>query len=203
MQLTLKYRDDASPRLAGLADIVTSEGALKSGGRGLRSSIIDNLTSLGPNKRFPSVSTHFYERASNAVTQPMVSGTSATVSIVQQGIRQRYLGGPITPQKSKYLTIPAKEETYGRKAEEFPDLSVAFLGRTSSGLPILALVRGNPRISAQRDVMFWLSRGVVQDPDPTVLPTEDRMKIAFVSGLRSYTNARLGGGAVLTNEDFQ
>lgn len=201
MNLTIKFRDTATPALRNLPALIGSEGALRSGGIGLRDSIIRNFGSLGPNKRFPGASTGFWGRAALSTSAPRVEGQSAVVSITQVGVRQRLLGGTITAQASSNLTIPAQEEAYGKRASEFSDLKVAFLGRSPSGLPIMALVRGNPKISGQKDVMFWLVKSVEQEADPTVLPPEDDMRRAFISGVRSFVNASLGRRAVAL-EDF-
>lgn len=196
MHLTISIRDTATHSVDGLAELITSPQALSAGGVSLRDSIIRNFGKLGPNKRFPDRSTGFWGRAALSTTAPSVGTSSVTISITQIGVRQRYLGGRITPIAGNYLTIPAQADAYGKKAREIGDLSVAFMGKTSSGQPLLALVRGNPRISGKRDVMFWLVTEVDQNPDPSVLPTEDQLRRAFASGLRSFVNARLKRRAV-------
>lgn len=201
MHLTITFKDAATAAIKGLPELVSSPQALASGGMKMRDSIIRNFGSLGPNKRFPNASTGFWGRAALSTTAPVVDGNSATVSITQIGVRQRYLGGQISAKQGKYLTIPAQEEAYGKRAREFSDLSVSFMGRSSSGLPIFALVRGNPKISGKRDVMFWLVASVNQEGDESTLPTIDQLRGAFAGGIRAFVNARLRK-RVLTDDSF-
>jgi len=224
MNLSISLKDTATPDILAIPGLISSEGSMKSGGRALRSAIIANLNAKPPNSRFPGATTRFWERAAKSVTQPMIAGASATVSITQIGVRYNYFGGTIrAPWKNgstaTYLTIPATEEAYGHRAREFSDLTVAFLGRSPSGAPILALVKGMPRqssrptkprvarsveTSASRkqsesaikpkdrlNVIYWLVTESTKQPDPTVLPPEQDMKLAFTKGVRSYVRGRL------------
>lgn len=235
MNLVISLKDSATARIEGLAAVTTSDATLSAGGRSLRNAIERQLVSLPPNNRFPGASTNFWQKAAKSLTQPMVSSPSVTVSITETGVRYNYFGGTIkAPWKNgsttNYLTIPAVEEAYGKRASEFSDLTVAFLGRSTSGAPILALVKGLPRTSsrpltpvtrpntpttasrkeseatlkprARLNVMYWLVKSVTKQPNPNVLPTEGQMNAAFVSGLRSSINAQLKNSRAVTVRDF-
>lgn len=152
MLISISMKDTASAKMAAIPSIASSPGALNQGGEKLRDSIMVNLGAKGPNSRFPGATTNYWQRAAQSTTHPTVSGNAVTVSITQIGVRYNYFGGTIkAPWKngsdSTYLTIPACEEAYGHRAREFSDLTVAFLGRSTSGAPILALVKGIPRVT--------------------------------------------------------
>ena len=199
MELTLTWKENITTALPKFVQTVTSPGALTSAGRALRNAIVRNLISLPPNRAFPAASTGFWERAAASVTQPLVAGLGVLVSITQLGVRQRYLGGVIAAPPGKNLTIPAQEAAYGHRAREF-DLKVAFMGKSTSGVPILALVSGNPRTSGQRNVMYWLVPAVNQEPNPNVLPTLKALRRAFGMGLRAFVNSQMGRGTVSIND---
>src|SRR5215469_3007203 len=66
--------------------------------------------------------THFYSDAAKSVSDPEATGGVATFTITKQGLAQRWLGGDIeagkglssvTGEPTKYLSIPARTETYG------------------------------------------------------------------------------------------
>lgn len=149
---------------------------------------------LQPNKRnWPK--TGLYGKAANSVRH-FVDGDKAEVHIGGSGggpdatgIGQRYRGGTIRA-KDKLLTIPARQEAYGKRAREFDNLTVA-VWRNSSGGFTKALVeaeattlkRSRRKGKTQfKDsgrvgglVVYWLVESVTQDPDPTVLPSESEL----------------------------
>jgi hypothetical protein len=87
--------------------------------------------------------TNFYAQAARGTTWAS-DEIKAVISINQVGIRQRWLGGEIKARKGKYLTIPARAEAYGKRAREFPDLTLVFIG----GKP--ALVQANQTVLKDR-----------------------------------------------------
>lgn len=140
--------------------------------------------------------THFYADAARG-TQFTVVTDGVVVSINQVGIRQRILGGTITPQKAKYLTIPARAEAHGKRASEFNDLVVVY-GR--SGEPValarawqtsLRGSRGPGQTPRRRgaeqggEIMFWLTKSVTQRPDPSVVPTTFDLAAAAISAVNA------------------
>lgn len=192
--LTTTLHDTATPALARLSSLVTSRGALGAGGRAMRASIVQNLNRLGTNQRFSGASTGFYQRAAQSIPEPLAANGSVTVSVTQSGLRQRWLGGPIAPVSAKYLTIPAQEAAYGKRAADFPDLTLAFMGRSATGLPIFALIEGTPSLTQKKNVMFWLVRSVEQEGNSNVMPDEDELKSAFAGGVRDYLHGSFSGG---------
>lgn len=73
----------------------------------------------GNRKGWPS--TGFWERAARSVTADMAGDNAATISADHQGLRQRWLGGPIAAVNAKFLTIPISSISYGKRAGEFGD----------------------------------------------------------------------------------
>jgi hypothetical protein len=230
--LTITMRNGASPAVRNIVDTIRSPEALIKGGLALRDSISSNFAKLPPNKNFPGQTTGFWERAAKSMTAPAIEGANTVlVSITRAGVRYQYLGGTILPRNAKMLTIPAREEAYGKTARQFPNLQIARLGIGPSGMPILALVeresqeidykrkRGKKRIigditvrvrgalAVQRGtitgglVMYWLVNSVSKGPNPEVLPTEVVMRGAFAGGIRAFVNGTLGRKAI-TSEDL-
>jgi len=121
------------------------------------------------------------------LTESSHNAEGATIT-VNGHIFQR-VKGPVTvkPKRSKWLTIPATAEAYGKSAREFDDLRVQFFGRGLMGLvkaeqSILG-TRSREGFDAERqqrraplanagrgDVYFWLKKSVVLPQDDTLLP---------------------------------
>ena len=154
----------------------------------------DRLKSLGPNKRgWPT--TKFYERAADSVTG-RVEGDALVLTADHQGLRQRWQGGVITPRRAGALTIPISPISYGKSAHEFPDL---FLIKTVKGAYLVRYTNTvtanggtkfahaeDRRVASRRkkrglvsrakstlEFLFKLSKGVKQDGNPDVVPTND------------------------------
>ena len=146
---------------------------------------------------------HFYGKLVSTIRY-VADSTSATVGVGTEetrGIRFRLKGGTIeagknisaiTGKPTVYLTIPARGEAYGHRAGEFP-LQMLFgpgghgialvekleiFNRKSSRKTPRALnsvgVKG-PAKTTGGEVWYWLVKSVTQDPDPSVMPSEDWM----------------------------
>lgn len=157
------------------------------------------LRGLGSNKRgWPT--THFWAGAARSVNW-QASATGATVSCNQIGVRQRFHGGRISPVNARALTIPISPISYGHVASDFPGL---FLLKTSKGAYLAQKQEGpqkgtketkadkgkrlrgmggnaSRRITAGLNLLFKLSGGVNQAPDPRVVP-HDALAAAAVRG---------------------
>ena len=144
-----------------------------------------------------------------------------------RGIRQRLEGGTIeagknissfTDKPTVYLTIPARGEAYGHRASEFRDrLMIVFAPgghgvalcekievfnpkRRQSKKPIkLNSVKVNkPAQYKGGEVWYWLVKSVTQDPDPSVMPSNDWIADAAREAVgrwmkRVLTTARIRG----------
>lgn len=159
--------------------------------------------------------THWYAEAGEGTTYEKQSD-GVTISIVQEGIRTRILGtqilpeGAIVPVEARLLAIPASAETYGKRPSEFDDL-VFMWGRGREGeIRPIALVQGTgetvdaesggvkrsqPKGSNRiklgeatitSGIFFWLTDRVEQDPDPSIIPTEEEMRGAAYEKLDDF-----------------
>lgn len=189
MQKIETVEDNATPWLRELAGRVTPHRiATEAGPRGTRL-VQRNFRSLGRNERgWPS--TQFYGRAAEATNWQEGAGFFV-IAVNQIGVRQRLLGGDIKPVKAGALTIPAIPQTYGKTAREFPNLEFGFLLDPETGRMRPCLKekaesrkqkRGNGKAAAVTTgqvAFFWLSKGVHQDPDPRVMPSDADFEAEF------------------------
>lgn len=142
--------------------------------------------------------THFYGGAARSTTFA-ATADGAVISVNQTGVRQRILGGPILPTKSKYLTIPARAEAYGKRAREFNNLKVVRFGN------VLALVEADAtklrktkkgfRAAGETGggVMYWLVPKVAQKADPSVMPNLESLRVFVLEELRKAVAVAKGG----------
>jgi hypothetical protein len=144
---------------------------------------------------------HFYSAAAKSIEEPRIEGQGASFVITKVGLAQRYFGGHIEAGKgassaggalTKYLAIPARDETENKTPGEFDDLIFVPRGNGKAML-VQALqtsivgkrgqtLKHPERRSDQNTtgglVMFWLVSAVDQEPDPTVLPADEDLSEA-------------------------
>lgn len=144
---------------------------------------------------------NFYFQASRAVTYTVVGGV-LFVSNNQQGMAQRFYGGPIVAGSNgsgvKWLTLPARQEAYGHRAREFNDLvfvklrdDLAMLvqrDREAGDTARRSITRRTAEtartVAGQGGLVFyWLVKQVDQEADPTVMPTEDQIRTAATTAM--------------------
>ena len=163
----------------------------------MREMWVSRLKNLGTNKRgWPS--TGFWEAAARD-TIAIVQGTQITLRCQKVGVRQRALGGTITPKNAKALTIPISPVSYGRRASEFPGLFLLRTKRgsylvqqgesvTSSGSVRQGKSLGGNRQRRQRaglNFLFKLAASVTQEADPRVIPSnEELMEVAMAAATK-------------------
>jgi hypothetical protein len=161
--------------------------------------------------RLGAVPTGFYEQARQGVQLPSLEPEGVSVAINKRGIAQRVFGGTITRVKAKALAIPARAEAYGKLPSEFNNLRLVVFGGGKAALVerTATVVRGGARGAGTGrskgdeiggNVFFWLVKSVHQEPDPTILPDEEKMlndAIARAGAFleRFWNNARSAGGA--------
>lgn len=178
MRLAVQISDTATPALTAARERFGGRAANVAMAEFVAERIREHLRvkNQEPNK-LNAPKTNFYAQARDA-TFTEVSETDAIIYIAKDGIRQRYFGGTINPVKAKALTIPVHPAAHGRTAREF-----------GGELRFIAINRGNliGLLKAGEDaaapVLFLLVKQVKQDPDPTVLPTDDQLRAAAVEGL--------------------
>ncbi|MBX3732588.1 MAG: hypothetical protein KF791_08345 [Verrucomicrobiae bacterium] len=124
--------------------------------------------------------THFYAAAAQA-THWLASERVGEVSISQDGIRQRLLGGTIRPIHARALTVPVHPLGHGRRAAEFgAELRLVPLDGGRDGHTSGLLVLGS---GADAPVIYVLRAQVEQEADPSVLPTDEEMLREATSAL--------------------
>jgi hypothetical protein len=151
--------------------------------------------------------THFFSNAARSVQNPVDGNGQVSMSINALGLAQRWLGGDIsagvgtssaTGRLTKYLAIPARTEAYGLSPSKFQDLH--FVPRRNGEAMLVQafqtlLTHAKKGLKAAGEVgglvMFWLVKRVHQDPDPSVLPTEQEMADSAQSAIQNYLSRRL------------
>lgn len=142
---------------------------------------------------------HFFAKAARSV-EYQAEADGVTVSIHQTGIAQRFFGGEIKPVNGRALTIPATAEAYGKRAGEFNNLELIWPRKSSVGMLVerqsdsirIGKDRrkghsGETRLSRGKQrggkVFFWLVSSVTQEPDSSVLPSNELVTDAIVLGI--------------------
>lgn len=133
--------------------------------------------------------TQFYSQAAKS-TQYQTQEDGVLVSVNHVGIRQRLQGGPIKPVKTKYLTIPALAEAYGKRAREFDNLR--FIPTRRGGMLVEAdatrVSFGKRGAKSKGEVggrvFYWLVPSVFQEPDPSVVPAEQAIEATALQQVR-------------------
>ncbi len=160
-----------------------------------------------PNK-LGGTRTHYMEECAD-LTSWALTPDGVLVSVTKEGIRTRILGtgvlpeGAIVPVNAQHLSIPAIAEAYGHGPSEFEDL-VPLYRRKDGKVEAFALaedVDEKPERdrkfrktdetvldwgSAENRIFFWLVDSVVQEADPSLVPTEDEIRTAAYSRLDEY-----------------
>lgn len=183
--LSVSITDHATPFLDRLINAAASPALRHVVGRSGRNKYVSHFQALDRARHRAHVAFHFYGRAARN-TSYRVAGDDVSIVVSQEGVAQRYFGGTVRARRVKALTIPARPEAEGKSAREFPDL---FPVRKKTGLGggqakgFLARKDGN-RIR----VMYWLRASVHQDPDPSVIPSDNALWAAIEPDLDSFIN---------------
>lgn len=158
-----------------------------------------HLAANGRNKKgWPS--TGFWEEASRHTLAVSQAG-GVLIRVEKLGVRQRYYGGTIEPVNAKALAIPISPVSYGHQPKEFPGM---FLLKTKKGAYLVMYgsevsqksgrMIGNKKLGgnigsrrrASLLFLFKLVGSVTQQPDPSVIPTDDEFtEVAFSAIHRS------------------
>lgn len=204
---SINIRDNATPSVEAALRDLSPRSVAERISEPLRIFWRDRLKSLGKNKRgWPS--TGFWEDAARKTTS-FVQDNGLLLVCDKLGVRQRWKGGPIKPDKAGALAIPISPVSYGHRPSEFPGL---FLMKTAKGAYLVQaqdLFASNKkretrnafkqmgghaarRLRAGLNFLFKLSPGVNQLPDERVVPTKEEMlEVAFATLARD----RAAGGA--------
>lgn len=192
-------KDTASAMLEGVSRIASHPEVKAEMARRCVELTSSHVSGLSPNKQgWPS--TGFYKAvAENVKSEDRGDGFSVLVDHPEKhgAMKQRYYGGTIH-MKDKLLTIPARQEFYGRKATDFTNLRFIMFasgakalavgtggtGRVDFSTGIEHGVRGAGK-KAVGVVAYWLKESVDQEGDKGVIPTEQQYQNQCVNVLLS------------------
>jgi hypothetical protein len=167
IKVTLNIPPAVSALIQRLTDPALPQQFADAAGRACANLTRDHLFALAGQRHRPGSPHNFYADAADSVTHEATAGT-ATVRISKTGLAQRRYGGTIKPVNYSHLWIPVHPDSLGRTGREF------------SGLIKIINRQSNRGVAARREedrtltVLFALVPEVVQDPDPTVLPTDQQ-----------------------------
>lgn len=185
-------RDEATPHARRMAAALRRPEVRMVAARGVRNALQGHFQTkqeTGRNKRGWKRQ-NFWSQVRRSVQAPTASGDVTLVEIDHVGIAQRFFGGVIRARNVTYLTIPAQEKAYGKRAREFnnlefgmaPDPERGFVLRPalieSRATEVRRTKKGYRARSRIGGVMFWLARQVEQDPDPSALPKDEAVAMA-------------------------
>ncbi len=165
----VKIKDKATPLIKRIRETVKGSRLKTVIGAAVRDLLSDHLFDKDRNEpnKLGGRRTHYYGKAADAVSFKALTD-GVIVSASQVGLRQRLLGGTITPKRAQLLTIPVHPEAHGKRAGEFNDLSFIKTGGGRGATAVLAKT-GQGNIF---EVFYVLVKSVTQQGDPTVLPEE-------------------------------
>lgn len=195
--LTVNIVDRATDTLRELQSELSPKKLSATFGPKCRELTRDHLAQLPDNQRgWPS--TGFWESAARA-TRWEPTDTGIKIIVDKVGVRQRWKGGPIAPDKKEALTIPVSPLAYGKTAADFPG---AFVLTTSKGAYLALKVDQGSTITPAKGsalrkktrgrtirsslvILFKLFTGtIVQKPNPDVMPTDAEYRATVFAAAR-------------------
>jgi len=151
--------------IATLSDSITlRQQFADAAGRACANLTRDHLFTLAGQRHRTSVPHNFYADAADSVTHD-VSDSTATIRIRKTGLAQRRYGGKIEAINYSHLWIPVHPDSIGRTGREFQNLIKIINRQTNRG------VAARREADKTLTVLFALVPELIQDPDPSVLPT--------------------------------
>lgn len=150
----------------------------------------------------------FFFRDAAMSTAHYATSAEGTVTVAKTGIRLQYYGGTVEPGRNpsskggkptRFLTIPACAEAYGRRASEIPNLTVLFgrkgpyalveesatrllgKGKSLNKGESYVVKRGDLKAARGGRIMFWLAASATVGPHPEILPLPGDMASAAVA----------------------
>ncbi len=143
-------------------------------------------------------------------TNHQATTSGVVLSIAHDALRQRLHGGTIRPVNAQLLTIPARTESYNRRASTLGITLEMLWGK--NGPYALAAAEDHQRVlkrgkregqltaadegatHGKGGVYYWLVKEVTQDADPTVLPKREVLLSAIRESLKDWADEFRQGG---------
>src|SRR5712692_8801431 len=125
MAFTIDIQDRATPAVEGALSELQLAGVKPVIGRAVVQLVQHHFLRLNSSRANPlgGPRSNFYAQAARNTRYDVLTD-GVLVSVSQIGIRQRLEGGEILPRNAKYLALPAIAEAYGKRAREFPNLTI-------------------------------------------------------------------------------
>jgi hypothetical protein len=190
--LTIK-NDTLTPALAVLrASARNPRGIMAAASRAIANLFKRHLRLLQrtrPNK-LGGKRTNFWNQLASSVNVPVLTATTALISISDPRAAHKHTGGTITAKRAKMLTIPVAPEAHGRRAsvlEAELGIKLFLLGRDGAA-PVLAAQTGDGL-----KVYYALKASVDQPPDPPegILPPEADITAAGLTAAQAALTRQL------------
>ena len=208
MNISIAVKDDVTPAHARVQRALTDGTVETVIGRAVTQQFQRHFRRLAGERHHSGASANFYTDAARSTTftaQPR----EVVITVAKIGMAQRFYGGPILPVRRKYLTIPATEEAYGKRAGEFSNLRFGFaenrygnlapaLVKTSASLIRFGRKKKDGTRTVKRfgsvggEAVFFLVKKVFQRADPSVLPEQGEV-IDTAAQATDALLTRLGG----------
>lgn len=208
MQIHVQFRDQASDRLhqvaAGLLGDRTELHATMA--MGVEAAIIDHLRTggyIGRTNALGAPSTGYWGHLANSVAST-ADQAGALVSIPHRGAALHYYGGIVKPTQKKALSIPADPSAHGVYARAYPQI-LAFIPRGARhDQHIVGFLVLGKKVTATRGrnkgqpvtrpmsreeggkLIYVLRDQTTHQPDPGMLPAEERLRDAAAQAGRAY-----------------
>lgn len=195
-------KDTATPAVNRMRGFLESDDGKQVIGYAARKAVRDNFQELENTRanKLGGARTHYYGSARRA-TNFQIEGDDVVVSTNQIGMRLHYFGGTVTAGKgvssktgtaTRFLTIPATSEAYGKSAKSFDNLVLVW-GRKgpyalARGVETNRLTRdGLRKVMVPGEKLFFLKEKVTLEPDPSVVPTQEQFSTVINKALRIAT----------------
>jgi hypothetical protein len=125
----------------------------------------------------------FYATARESTISKVETTSRGSISVTgPRGIQQRIHGGTITAKPGKYLAIPVHPRVTGIRAREvYERLGLMTVVNRSTGKGVL--------VDANNVVFYALTRSVTQKADPSVLPSDARLRSASLQAAIEYADS--------------
>ncbi len=218
-------RPDA--HVAAVRVFIGSQGFLAIAGYEGQRTVREHLQGLDQSRanKMGGKRTHYYGSARKA-TEYRIDGEGVIINIPQIGLPLHYYGGTVkaganssyvTGEPTKYLTIPARAEAYGKSVSDFHDLVIVWgRNRKPVGLAIgeerrssltTAITQRGPVLTKDKNlvpglVLFWLKKEITLKPDPSILPTEETLGANITDRLGKAIVRRFGGDTTEPEADL-
>lgn len=190
---TIIADDEITPFLARVSQVVTDGSGNLFIARSLAAKVRDHLGKEAARRhktadRLGATPTGHLTRAAESVDYGATKD-AAEVTIASPGISRSFGDVEIVPVNgSKYLTIAARAESYGRRARSFDDLK--FIPLKGGALPVLAKVTGEGKEKTM-EVFYWLKKSVKIPQDRGLLPSDVELLQAAEDGAEDFLSFEL------------